>query len=516
MDASGLFTVLGIFVAIITLMSEEKRQDFFIRASIFFWLYFLFLILMALVLIYSSIIITVFGFKPFTYLWGFDEKTTVLTFVILMIVSFSYKLFGKRLPKSQYRKWSELSSRLLRERKYHILSYLIEKYLDQFIKIINKVTIYENFYNYIQEKSMPSIDEMFKFPPIKIGKCRKIKYYLLKKVLSVLPREIGYKPIVYKSIEKIVKSSGFMIYLVEIHPQIPLKLTSSPILLRIDEFTDNFFKNLIAKKNSQLYRELKDNQHFMYSTGYRIEPENVILDYYFSNPKNAVKANIWKPIGDYICAFIKDQKGKDNFYNNYCESFSYTNEPWECPIFVGLQFFDVMVKSAIYKKIDDHMWLMYYEYFLDEILLNIDRSQNSEVWQEFPLKFDYLVYNIVSNCSDWVIASNYLYDSDKSILAVEEASYCLGCLTRKILQSNNIDTRQKTYYLEIVLKTMENLDKNKNERLAQQIFQTMVRKYRHDKPDENLKWLEDMYFQVDHFLRLPGSTFSREINKLKK
>ena len=63
---------------------------------------------------------------------------------------------------------------------------------------------------------------------------------------------------------------------------------------------------------------------------------------------------------------------------------------------------------------------------------------------------------------------------------------------------------------------MENLDKNKNERLAQQIFQTMVRKYRHDKPDENLKWLEDMYFQVDHFLRLPGSTFSREINKLKK
>lgn len=36
MDASGLFTVLGIFVAIITLISEEKRQDFFIRASIFF------------------------------------------------------------------------------------------------------------------------------------------------------------------------------------------------------------------------------------------------------------------------------------------------------------------------------------------------------------------------------------------------------------------------------------------------------------------------------------------------
>lgn len=446
MDASGLFTVLGIFVAIITLISDEKRQDFFIRASNSFWLSFFVLILVAIILIYSSVISTILGFEPFSYFWGFDEKTTVLTCVILMIVIFSYKLFGKRLPNRQYEKWSKLSSRLLREKKYHVLSYLLEKYLDQFLSIVNRETIYERFYSYIQKNSRLTINESFQFPPIKVGKCRQIKFYLFEKIFSFLPEEIGYKPIIYKSIEKLVKSSGFLIYLVEVHPVIPLKLTSSPNFLRIDEFTDNFFKNLIAIKHSQLYRELKDNQHFMYSTGYRIEPDNFILDYYFANPDNAIKAQIWKPIGDYLCDFIKKQRGKDNYYNTYCESFSYTEEPWECPIFVGVQFFDVMVKSAIYKKIDDHMWLMYYGYFLEEILKNIDRSQNSEVWQEFPLKFDYLVYNIVSNCSDWVCAANYIDEGYKNIISpIEEASYCLGTLCRKILQSINMSTSQKIY-----------------------------------------------------------------------
>lgn len=141
MDASGLFTVLGIFVAIITLISDEKRQDFFIRASNSFWLSFFVLILVAIILIYSSVISTILGFEPFSYFWGFDEKTTVLTCVILMIVIFSYKLFGKRLPNRQYEKWSKLSSRLLREKKYHVLSYLLEKYLDQFLSIVNRETI---------------------------------------------------------------------------------------------------------------------------------------------------------------------------------------------------------------------------------------------------------------------------------------------------------------------------------------------------------------------------------------
>lgn len=513
MDASGLFTVLGIFIAIITLISEERRQDFFLRASIKYWIFFIILNLIALSLIYSGVIIAVLQIEPFDYLWGFDEKTAVLTCVILMGFLFNYKLFGKKLPYEQYVKWDDASYRLLRAKKNHVLSYLLEKYLEQFLNIINKRTSYEKFISSVYKHSRLSPHEILQFPSIQLSKGRKLKFRILNKIYTILPKEIGYKSKIYKSIERLLKSSSFLDYLIETHPAIPVKLTSSPSILRIDEFTDNFFKGLIANKNSQLYRELKDNQHFMHSTGYRIEPENYILDYYFSHPENAIRANIWKPVGDYICDFIKQQKGKENFYNTYCESFSYTEEPWKCPIFVGIQFFDVMVKSAIYKKIDDHMWLMYYEYFLDEILKNLDRTENSEIWQEFPLKFDYLIYNMISNCSDWVEASEYLYRGNIKIIPLEKASYCLGTLIRKILKSKKIDDRQKNYYLEIMLKTMRALDDKQHSRLSQQIFHTLIRKFKDDTPDVDITWLRNIYSQVDHVLRLPGSTFDTEIKK---
>ncbi|MDC5596408.1 hypothetical protein QZK29_11965 [Acinetobacter baumannii] len=514
MDASGLFTVLGIFIAIITLISEERRQDFFLRASIKFWLFFIILNLIALSLIYSGVIISVLKIEPFEYIWGFDEKTTVLTCVILMGFLFNYKLFGKKLPSEQYKKWVNDSYSLLRIKKYHVLTYLLDKYLEQFLNIINKKTNYEKLISSIRKHSKLSTQEMLQFPIVQVSKGRRLKFLILGKILSILPEEIGNKSIIFKSIEKLLKSSSFLDYLIETHPAIPVKLTSSPSFLCIDEFTDNFFKGLIANKHSQLYRELKDNQHFMYATGYRIEPENFILDYYFSDPENAIRANIWKPIGDYICDFIKQQRGKDNFYNSYCDSYIYTDEPWKCPIFVGIQFFDVMVKSAIYKKIDDHMWLMYYEYFLDEILKNLDRTENFKDSQEFPLKFDYLIYNIVSNCSSWVNTANYLYNDEvNSIIAIEYASECLGQMIRKLLLSDKFTENKKVYYLEIILKLMKELDSNGHVKLSQKIYSSMIGVTMFSSGDSDLSWLKNIYRDVDHVLRLSGSTFNTEIKK---
>lgn len=98
MDASGLFTVLGIFVAIITLVSEERRQDFFLRASKGYWLCFLTLNLLALGVLYSSVITVVTKLEPINFFGGFDDKTAVLSCVIIMSLLFIYKLLGRKLP----------------------------------------------------------------------------------------------------------------------------------------------------------------------------------------------------------------------------------------------------------------------------------------------------------------------------------------------------------------------------------------------------------------------------------
>ncbi|MDH8618503.1 hypothetical protein QIH36_27970, partial [Klebsiella pneumoniae] len=69
-----------------------------------------------------------------------------------------------------------------------------------------------------------------------------------------------------------------------------------------------------------------------------------------------------------------------------------SDERWDCTIFVGLVFFDVMVSTAIFKRSKYHMWLTYYRDFLEEILENHEISGGIDINSEFPVRFDYLIY----------------------------------------------------------------------------------------------------------------------------
>ncbi|WP_419820428.1 hypothetical protein [Acinetobacter sp.] len=424
-----------------------------------------------------------------------------------------------KVPKSKINSWDNLSDQLLKKKKYHVLGFLLDKYIDQFLQNINNKSIYEKIYTYFSKGSMNLSNNEFIEPEIIerlesnkwLDKLKiKIKTEISQRIPN--PKQSNSKEVIVRSITRLLKSSEFIDYLTITYPMVPVKLASNSSFLRIDEFTDNFFKILIANKDSPLYRELKDNQHCTPDTGYRIEEENFILKHYFSDSKQAVKVKIWQPIGNYVRKYIKEQEGEINFYNTYCDDFSFSDERWECPIFTGIQFFDLMVKSAIYQKTDEHMWLNYYAYFSDEILKNIDRSVNNKIDSEYPLKFDYLLYELISNCSEWVDAANYLYnDKVKSIVAIESASECLGTMINKLLVSDKFDENKKAYYLEIVLRLMRDLDSKGNERLSTEIFNSIVGIGMFS--SRNLAWLKDVYQNVDHVLRLSGSTFDTEIKK---
>lgn len=520
MDASGLFTVLGIFIAIFSLISEEKRLDFILRFSWISWFLSIVLGLATLIFLYSNVIIEilkVLGIKPFQVIWGFDDKMAVLTCAILMSILFIYQLFGVRLPKSRFKFWNIRSEKLLKHKKYSILGFLLEKYLDQFLEILTKESKYEKMYNSFSSEAFainPTefLDENFEYLKSPIWSENTKRQAILKMISK--PKKTPYISDVETSISRLLKSSDFINYLTVSYPAVPIKLVSCPSFLKDDEFTDSFFKILISNKESPLYRELKDNQHYIPSKGYHLEPENYILRHFFLDCQKAIDAIIWQPIGNYICKYIKEQKGEDNFYNTYDESFSYSDERWNCTIFVGVEFFNVMVTSSIYQKKQDHMWLMYYEYFLNEILKNIDRSKNSEDWQEFPLKFDYLIYKLISNCSDWVNTANYLYNDEvNSILAIEYASECLGQMIRKLLLSDKFTENKKVYYLEIILKLMKDLDSNGHVKLSQKIYFSMIGVTMFSSGDSDLSWLKNIYRDVDHVLRLSGSTFNTEIKK---
>ena len=74
MDASGLFTVLSIFVAVIALIPDERREDLKLRFSLGERRIFILLCVVAILINYSVPIVSVFkefDLKPFYYFLGF-------------------------------------------------------------------------------------------------------------------------------------------------------------------------------------------------------------------------------------------------------------------------------------------------------------------------------------------------------------------------------------------------------------------------------------------------------------
>ena len=125
-------------------------------------------------------------------------------------------------------------------------------------------------------------------------------------------------------------------------------------------------------------RELKDNQNCSYTGEYYIDESNPLLSFYFIDIKTASNISIWNPIADYTISFIKKQKGNNNFYNSAYD-YSYDDDRWHCPIYISIFLFKIMVSKAIFDRHQDHMWLMYLENFVDEILNNYDPKPDTDL-----------------------------------------------------------------------------------------------------------------------------------------
>lgn len=269
-----------------------------------------------------------------------------------------------------------------------------------------------------------------------------------------------------------------------------------------------------------MYRELRDNQNRSYTGEYALDESNTLLNFYLNDIHTAIDVAIWKPVGEYVVSYIKKQKGNSSFYNQPDNYFSSSDERWECPIFVGLIFFDVMVSTAIFKRSKDHMWLSYYRHFLKEILESHDISGNIDRDREFPIRFDYLIYELISRCSIWVGATEYLNYDDWTMEEKEQspeyfASTALGEMMYLVINYKKPHDSQKTYLLEIIIKIMKSLDQSKKSFSSEKIFKNLIRPYSFAAIDTNaVNELLKLYKSVDHVLKNKSSTFEVELSKI--
>ncbi|MDI6539761.1 hypothetical protein QMA77_22880 [Pantoea ananatis] len=508
MGANGSLAVFAILLAWYTLLTDERRVDFKLRISKIYILVVGFIVAVILVIIYSKVLLSIIPVKPIPWYFGFNEDTLAFTCLCIIVILFGFKILGKKIPKANLKKWIIISERYLRAKKIEQLGYLFEKYHEQLFGIINSDKWYVRTHSYLSPGLI-----------LKAG-TERIRFKRLKVRLSKLfPYKDRSKESIQLNISKILKSKSFAHHLIDAHPHVAMKATC----LRFrdnDEYITIFFTYLISNQNSMFYRELRDNQNRSYTGEYAIDETNPLLNFFLNDISTAINVAIWKPLGDYLISYIKKQSGSSGFYNQPDNNFSSSDERWECPIFVGLFFFDVMVSTAIFKRAKNHMWLMYYRYFLEEILSSRVIAEDVDLYREFPVRFDYLIFELIANCDAWVGAAQYLsYDGismDDVMLSPEYiAATTLGGMMYMILTSDKLFENQKKYLLEIIVKRMRALDQNKKSFYAQEIFKNLIRPSSFSAVDANaVKELRKLYGGIDHILRINTSTFEVELSKI--
>lgn len=512
MATNGLLTVFAILLAWYTLLTDERRVDLKLRISKFNILFIFFLISTILVIIYSKVLLSFIPIKPFPWILGFNEDTLAFTCLFIMIIFFGIKILGKKIPKANFTYWISVSEKYLRAKKIEQLGYLFDKYHEQLFNIITNKKWYVRVHDYLNPSLLPLI--------INKDNIKKIRFKKIRKFMSKpFPNENKSQKAIQLNISKLLKSKPFAHYLIDTHPHVAMKATC----LRFrdnDEYDTNFFTYLISNPNSIMYRELRDNQNRSHTGEYALDESNAFLNFYLNDVRAAIDVMIWKPVGDYIVNYIKKQKGSANFYNQPDNYFPSSDERWDCTIFVGLVFFDVMVSTAIFKRSKYHMWLMYYRDFLKEILENHEISESIDTNREFPVRFDYLIYELIHNCNIWAGATEYLdYDgwATEEIKQSPEyfASATLGSMMYLIITSDKLQDNQKTYLLEVTIKRMTSLDQNSKSFYSKEIFINLIRPYSSSAINTHaVNKLRQLYRGVDHVLKNNASTFEVELSKI--
>lgn len=166
-----------------------------------------------------------------------------------------------------------------------------------------------------------------------------------------------------------------------------------------------YLRELLKAENSLLYRDLEQNTSGDGLYRYELEKQNRLVYALFSDFDRAVELDVYKPIGDKTREIIREQRRAEiDKYNDQRLTNTDISDDYvfNDPVFVGIQYFDVLVKEAFHQKIDWHVWLSYYESFTREICRNYEITEYSDPDAEWPNDYSRLLYEMVSNMRDWM------------------------------------------------------------------------------------------------------------------
>lgn len=428
MTISDLLTLIGILFAIIAFISERSREYIILKLSN----------------IEIAIVLVLFIYIHFllSYQWWADKFKFLRHFEIeglptpnawAYIISISilfyfvWKIFFGQFPLSRKRQLISYYKKLLLRNDIPFLAQLVEKYhLHQIIKFLRKKKT-------IKIENRTGLERLY------------LQKYLEAYSKAIKGRNLIYGDIIYHNItldetfvDNIANSNPYLF------SQIIQELNEQN--LEEDCFVNRYLKILMTNKNSNFFREIRNNQDLGRFYSYSIDEERPILYALFNDIRVCTINRAWYGVGD--AAILEMQKEAKKEYSVLREP---DKEPesdttWSFRITVAIWYFDIMVREAIVQNIDDHMWMYYYFHFVSLLILNMQELpfENSDI-NRYSRNFD-LIEIIFSKMIDWkkVIIKSKNNKLSKSVYD------CIGQCVYEVATTNKLREDDKNYLIDQV------------------------------------------------------------------
>lgn len=392
--------------------------------------------------------------------------------VAILVIRFRYK----RLSRGRIGKFRELVEQLYWEERYGELLTILQNNLPELFRLANADFPLVHLRKQLKNSSRKLTDQELRElvtalktkPKVSalnpMGFLRVVVRRAASEFAELLPRYDRAQRVAQEIVRAILVSPRLARSLVRTRPYLGLDIIRqwNPSFERGD-FINLYLSELVRDTNSVLYQEISNNQNILSGYRYRIPESNRVLHFFLSDAEFARKNAVYKPIGDYALAYLKElsRDATNDPYNRVPDEIPDIGE--NSPLHATLRFFDIMVQEALHQGTQWHMWLYYMPSIVSGIVRNyrlVDATVNPE--DEFPTRYSFLLYEIFSTMGHWIEeARNVAPDSPNIVLLSattdlengnipKSATLALSQCVRTIAESENLTTRFKRYLLDIV------------------------------------------------------------------
>lgn len=397
MDISGVLTIIGLAVAVYTVLPQERQKELVLRVQPIDKLMIGGVFAAVHALLYFEYLRPYLGLPEWkeTVLGRAGLSAPDLSYLLVLLASLIlvWRLMHFRLKPGNVKALSAFVDEAIARKEFSALATVLEEQLDCLVRIserrflsarVRRMFEPDVFLDFIEKR------KRFAFPA------------RLRWVARLLPDSEGSKTLADQVIRVALSNKSFIKWCSENRPYLVL-----PILklgrLTGESFVELFFQMQLGDPTSILYSELKNNQNLSSAHRYQFPSGNRLLFHTAGQPREAERVQIWRPIGEKMISTLSElrKRPEADEYNLPLEDYADSGR-WESPLSMGVFFFDLMVSEAIYQGVEWHMWLYYMTHVTDRICANYAADASADLTREFPTKYSYVLYEISSALRDWI------------------------------------------------------------------------------------------------------------------